>query len=160
MAKKRETGVIPDEIMAEILLAIPGAEVPPARRSAMGAKLLDRVSACDGEGASIVRAGTGKWLRFAPNVEMKILHDDGRMRSWLARFGPGGSIPAHIQTGDEEAFILEGWCLLDSEKICAGDYHRIGVGQRHGNIVSPEGCLIFVRSHSEKRHASDLLAAR
>ena len=160
MVKKHEAGVIPDEIMTEILLAIPGVEVPPARRRAMRAKLLDNVSARDGEGAIIVRAGTGKWLSFAPNVEMKILHDDGRTRSWLARFRPGGAIPAHIQTGDEEAFVLEGWCLLDSEKICAGDYHRIGVGQRHGNIVSPEGCLIFVRSHSEKRHASDLLAAR
>jgi len=108
----------------------------------------------------LVRADAGKWITFAPNVAMKVLHDDGTTRSWLARFGPGGRIPAHMQSGDEEAIILNGWCYLDDVKIKRGDYHMIAKGARHGNIHSPDGCLIFVRSHSEKRHASELTAAR
>ena len=108
----------------------------------------------------LVRQGEGDWITFAPNVEMKELRDDGQTRSWLARFGPGGRIPEHIQSGDEEAFILEGWCWLDDVKIGRGDYHSIKKGQRHGNIHSPEGCLIFVRSDSEKRNAAELMAVR
>ncbi|MEO8386074.1 MAG: hypothetical protein ABI583_12575, partial [Betaproteobacteria bacterium] len=64
------------------------------------------------------------------------------------------------QTGDEEAIIMQGWCYLDDAKINCGDYHLIRKGVRHGDIHSPEGCLIFVRSHSMARHASQLTAAR
>jgi ChrR Cupin-like domain len=158
--------MIPETILTEMLMALPTESPPADRKSAMLAELLRNVSAPHaGIGASavdtqltIVRADEGEWINFAKNVDMKILHVADGTRSWLARFGAGGSIPAHIQTGDEEAIVLTGWCYLDDEKICAGDYHRIGKGARHGNIVSPEGCLIFVRSHSAKRHASQLLA--
>lgn len=161
MDKTDKPTVLPEAITTELLLAMPGLEVSPARRQLLRGQLLGKIAAAGGgDGPLVVRAGAGKWINFAPNVDMKILHDDGRTRTWLARFGPGGAIPSHIQTGDEEAYVLEGWCLLDEVKIGAGDYHRIGVGQRHGNIVSPEGCLIFVRSDSGNRHANELVAAR
>ena len=113
----------------------------------------------------IVREGEGEWITFAPNVAMKVLHDDGATRSWLARswlarFGPGGRIPAHMQSADEEAIVLDGWCYVDDVKFNRGDYHMIEQGKRHGNIHSPEGCLIFVRSHSATRHASALNSVR
>lgn len=159
--------VIPETILTELLIALPGESLSADRKAGMLKQLLRNISApISTNHASaaitkpiIVRADEGKWINFANHVDMKILHDDGDTRSWLARFGPGGCVPAHIQTGDEEAVVLTGWCYLDDEKICAGDYHRIGIGQRHGNIVSPDGCLIFVRSHSAKRHASQLLQA-
>ncbi len=159
--------IIPETILTEMLMALPLQSPPADRKSAMLAELLRNVnsphtgmgvSAADAQ-PTIVRADEGEWINFAKNVEMKILHVADGTRSWLARFGAGGSIPAHIQTGDEEAIVLAGWCYLDDEKICAGDYHRIGKGARHGNILSPEGCLIFVRSHSAKRHASQLVSA-
>jgi hypothetical protein len=156
--------VIPEEILAEMLTALPGKSLAADRKAVLLKQILQNVGAASGTGDAIkkpiiVRADEGTWINFAKNVDMKILRDDGDTRSWLARFGAGGCVPAHIQTGDEEAVVLTGWCYLDDEKICAGDYHRIGIGERHGNIVSPEGCLIFVRSHSAKRHASQLLAA-
>ena len=159
--------VIPEAIVAEMLVALPMVSMEPDRKAFMRAELLRNVNAqlraSNADDAArkpiIIRSDQGTWINFAKNVDMKILHDEGGTRSWLARFGAGGCVPAHIQTGDEEAVVLTGWCYLDNEKICAGDYHRIGIGERHGNIVSPEGCLIFVRSHSAKRHASQLLAA-
>lgn len=168
-----EDGVIPEQLLAEMLIALPVASLQPEREAVMRAELLRNIAAkMSGIDAGdavnrpdvvkrpvVVRANDGVWINFAKNVDMKILHDDGSTRSWLARFGPGGCVPAHIQTGDEEAVILTGWCYLDDEKISAGDYHRIGIGERHGNIVSPNGCLIFVRSHSAKRHASQLVNA-
>ena len=112
------------------------------------------------DGMRIVRADEGKWINFADRVAMKVLHDDGDTRTWLARFQPGGKIPAHMQTGDEEAIILEGWCTVGGITFRKGDYQLVPKGSRHGEIISPEGCLIFVRSHSEKRSAAELRLAR
>lgn len=159
MAKPAQPPVIPPDLMAELLGALPAKAPAPRRTAAMRAALLKTVKAADTD-QILLRAGTGEWINFAPNVDMRILFDDGQTRSWLARFGRGGTIPSHIQTGDEEAIVLQGWCYLGDEKICTGDYHRISKGQRHGKIVSPEGCLIFVRSHSARRHASELMQAR
>ena len=174
MAKTTKTlqEIIPDELMVPLLLAIPAKTPGVKRRAAMKKSLLARMAKLAGQHADerraliptedylLVRAAAGRWITFAPNVAMKVLHDDGTTRSWLARFSPGGRIPTHIQSGDEEAIILEGWCYLDDVRINAGDYHMIGKGARHGNIHSPDGCLIFVRSHSEKRRASELTVAR
>ena len=170
MSKSTKTfqDVIPDDIMTQVLLSLP-ARTPTARRvAAMKKTLLARIDGLAVENVAIaaaaemivVRAAEGRWITFAPQVEMKVLHDDGMPRSWLARFWPGGRIPAHMQSSDEEAIVLEGWCYLDDVRIDQGDFHMIGKGARHGNIHSPDGCLIFVRSRSSKRHASELAAVR
>ena len=166
-ATSKNTNIFSDALLGKILEHSPTAsakELSAGRRAAMKKSLLARITATDaGQDAAaykLVRAAEGAWITFAPNVQMKILHDDGGTRSWLAKFSPGGRIPEHLQSGDEEAFILEGWCWLDDVRIVRGDYHMIAKGQRHGNIHSPEGCLIFVRSHSENRHASQLAAVR
>ena len=165
---KRIEAVIPDDLLAAMLVALPVTAPSSRRRTAMRKSLLSRVDKVVGEKAVeaakpemfFVRADEGQWFNFAPNVDMKVLHDDGDTRTWLARFGPGGCIPAHTQTGDEEAIVMAGWCYLDDVKINSGDYHLIRKDARHGSILSPEGCLIFVRSHSLKRHASQLTVAR
>ena len=170
---KTGSNIIPDLLLAEILLAMPGKSPAAARAAAMKKSTLERIArdaATNKDQAAaastadssmlIVREGEGDWITFAPNVAMKVLHDDGTTRSWLARFGPGGRIPAHMQSDDEEAIILDGWCYVDDVKFNRGDYHMIEQGKRHGNIHSPEGCLIFVRSHSATRHASALNSVR
>ena len=151
--------MIPATVLTEMLMALTVKSPPAQRKSAMLATLKKNVAAANRAKPVVVKADEGKWINFAPSVDMKILHVADGTRSWLARFGPGGCVPAHIQSGDEEAIILSGWCYLDDEKLSTGDYHRIGIGARHGNIVSPEGCLIFVRSHSAKRHVSQLVSA-
>jgi anti-sigma factor ChrR (cupin superfamily) len=166
-AAAKNANILSDAMLGVILENSPTASpkvLSASRRAAMKRSLLMRIAATDaGRDAAaykLVRGTEGEWITFAPNVAMKVLRDDGATRSWLAKFGPGGCIPEHIQSGDEEAFILEGWCWLDDVRIECGDYHMIGKGQRHGNIHSPDGCLIFVRSHSENRHASQLAAVR
>ena len=171
---KTESNIIPERLLEEILQAIPGKSPAAARQAAMKKSLLhridkevaannDHIAAAEEIADSsmlIVRAGEGDWITFAPNVAMKVLHDDGTMRSWLARFGPGGRISAHMQSGNEETIILEGWCFLDEIKLNRGDYHMIEQGHRHGNIHSPGGCLIFVRSNSGTRQAAALNSVR
>ena len=171
MKKTRKTpeSILPESLMAEMLAALPArANMPTAkRRTAMKQSLLSRVQATAKEDAEIgaaemriVRSNEGKWFSFAPNVEMKVLNDDGDTRTWLARFQAGGCIPAHRQSGDEEAIVLEGWCHVGEHVMRKGDYQLILKGARHGEIVSPEGCLIFVRSHSAKRSAAELSQGR
>lgn len=164
---KRSEAVIPEDLLAAMLMALPAAAPSSRRQTAMKKSLLSRIDSMVSEKAPekepemlLVRADEGGWYNYAPSVDMKVLHDDGATRSWLARFGPGGCVPAHTQTGDEEAIVMQGWCYLDDLKINSGDYHLIRKGARHGNILSPDGCLIFVRSHSLTRHASQLAAAR
>lgn len=164
---KRSEAVIPEDLLAAILMALPAATPSPRRQTAMKKSLLSRIDSMASENAAekgpevfLVRADEGGWTNFAPSVDMKVLHDDGATRTWLARFGPGGCVPAHTQTGDEEAIVMEGWCYLDDVKINSGDYHLIRKGARHGNILSPDGCLIFVRSHRLTRNASQLAATR
>ena len=171
MTKPRKTvpAVLPDKLVADILMAIP-AKAPPAKRAAaMKRDLMSRVAVqvneraaieAAADGMRIVRANEGRWINFADSVAMKVLHDDGETRTWLARFQPGGKIPAHMQSGDEEAIILEGWCTVGGITFRKGDYQLVPKGSRHGEIISPEGCLIFVRSHSEKRNPAELTAAR
>lgn len=160
--KKALASVLPEDLLGEMLLAIKPKTPPTARREKLKQSLLSRVGKLLAESRDevfIVRADAGTWITFAPQVEMKVLHDDGNTRAWLARLDPGGRIPAHLQSGDEEAIIMSGWCYLDDVKVNCGDYHRINKGARHGVIHSPDGCLIFVRSHSLKRHVSELVAA-
>ncbi|MEO8101754.1 MAG: cupin domain-containing protein [Betaproteobacteria bacterium] len=173
---------LPDSLVAEILTAMrPPVSTGPGgkRRAAMRRSLLARVQAASADddaidlvhdfandfaisaaGARIVRADEGAWITFAPNVAMKVLHDDGDTRTWLARFQAGGCVPAHLQSGDEEAYVVAGWCYVDRQIFRQGDYQLIPKGSRHGEIVSPEGCLVFVRSHSAKRSAAELAVAR
>lgn len=172
MTRTRKTidALLPDNLLAEILLALPveKATTPsPTRRATMKQSLLKRIDANRADDAAIaaaemriVRAREGQWIAFAENVDMKVLHDDGDTRTWLARFRPGGTVQAHLQTGDEEAYVLEGWCYVDRQVMRKGDYQLVPKGARHGKIVSPEGCLVFVRSHSAHRRAAELAAAR
>ncbi|MEP7154622.1 MAG: cupin domain-containing protein [Betaproteobacteria bacterium] len=159
--------VLPGDVVENLLKATKPAGLTEKRRTAMRQKLLAAVAtgvedpAIDKDASMrIVRAGEGSWITFAPNVEMKVLNDDGHTRTWLARFAAGGRIPAHRQTGDEEAIVLEGWCYVGEHEMHKGDYQLIRKGGRHGEIASPDGCLIFVRSHSDKKRASDLAVTR
>ena len=162
--------VLPDNLVAQLLAELPPAGPAPSvkRQAAMKKRILDQVgkesrdvlASAAAADMHIVRADEGRWFNFSPQVQMKVLHDDGDTRTWLARFQAGGRIPSHTQTGDEEAIILEGWCFVGDDEMHKGDYQLIRKGARHGEIVSPEGCLIFVRSHSEKKHVSELAFAR
>ena len=166
--KKMAQPVLPDAVLVEMLLAVPPVAPPPERAVAIKQELLAQIrqhgqqvpAAGSADAMRIVRADNGNWISFANQVAMKVLHDDGETRSWLARFQPGGRIPAHWQSGDEEAIVLDGWCQVGEAVLQKGDYQMVPKGSLHGEITSPGGCLIFVRSHSAKRSAAELAASR
>ncbi len=87
-----------------------------------------------------------KWRPINPLVSMQILHDDGETLSWYARFQPGGSLPAHDHTGDEESLVISGSCYLNDRLMQVGDYQLCRPGSRHDNVYSEHGCLLFIRT--------------
>jgi anti-sigma factor ChrR (cupin superfamily) len=91
----------------------------------------------------------GKWLRLSSEIEIKVLNDDGIMRSFLMRVAPGGSIPDHIHSeAEEECLVLEGEVEIDGELLRSGDYQISPKGSHHRTLVSPKGCLLFLRGSS------------
>jgi putative transcriptional regulator len=89
---------------------------------------------------------------------MQILLDDRNGRSTLLRMQAGGRLPAHDHPGDEECLVLEGSCFLGELRMHRGDYQHAGQGTRHGEVTSPDGCLLFIRSVKTKRNVETRLA--
>ena len=89
---------------------------------------------------------TAKWRPINPLVSMQVLHDDGETLSWYARFQPGGRLPAHDHTGDEESLVISGSCYLNDKLMQIGDYQICRAGSRHDNVFSEHGCLLFIRT--------------
>lgn len=89
---------------------------------------------------------TAKWRIINPLVSMQVLHDDGETLSWYARFQPGGRLPAHDHTGDEESLVISGSCYLNDKLMQVGDYQLCRAGSRHDNVFSEHGCLLFIRT--------------
>jgi quercetin dioxygenase-like cupin family protein len=87
-----------------------------------------------------------KWRAINPLVSMQVLHDDGETLSWYARFQPGGRLPAHDHTGDEESLVISGSCYLNDKLMQVGDYQICRAGSRHDNVFSEHGCLLFIRT--------------
>ena len=134
---------------SDILAALLGALTPvaPPDSAAIKSRILGRVEA-EGAGVTVVRAEQGEWTAFAPGVDVKILFDDGRTRTWLARLEREARLPGHDHPADEECLMLEGSVYMGDILMSAGDYQIARAGTRHTGVYSPAGCLLLVRSAS------------
>lgn len=119
---------------------------PVDRQAALKARILSRVAG-DAQPAplSTLRAHEGAWLRFAPGIEVKVLHQSGDMVSALVRMAPGASTPAHEHAADEECLVLEGEICFDDVRARAGDFHLAPKGSRH-TMRTDGGVLMHVRT--------------
>jgi anti-sigma factor ChrR (cupin superfamily) len=151
---KRERREAPDELLESVLLALAPIEPAPAARQALQARIMERVRRGEApveihyQNTVTIRAEGGEWRRLAPGVHMKRLHRDGVARSFLLRLSPGAALPVHRHDADEECLVLEGEVFLGELRVAAGDYHLARGGTTHGQIRSPHGALLFIRSAS------------
>ena len=92
----------------------------------------------------------GRWERtILPGIWQSILHVDEKNRRLTAyyRLDPGGRIPAHTHTGDEDVFILSGDLhCADGSVMRAGDLKRSTAGTFHPELWSVEGCVSLMVS--------------
>jgi anti-sigma factor ChrR (cupin superfamily) len=148
--KKEHSAVLPDDLVEGMAEAVTPVAPSPERAEAIRAKLLDRVRANRSRFVT-VRADEGRWIALAPGVEFKLLHDDGRMRSFLLRLAAGARLPAHGHSADESCVVLEGEAQLGEVVAHAGDFHLALEGSVHGEITSRTGALLFLHGPSATR---------
>ena len=145
---KDDTGQdpLPEDVIARLLDAlapVDGASV------ALKARVMQRIAAEEsGDAITTVRAGEGVWLPLIPGVAAKVLHDDGRVRTWLARLEAGARVPPHVHAGDEEILLLEGACIVGRDPMQAGDFQFSPAGSRHAEMTTSEGCVLLLRTSS------------
>lgn len=135
---------IPEDLAALLLDAV--APHSPGPSPALKAKVMERVAR--ESGISTVRAAAQGWIAVSAGVVAKVLNDDGRIRTWLARLAPNANLPAHSHHGDEECYVLEGQVFFGDCELNAGDYQVARAGTTHGEVRTPTGCLMLVRSPS------------
>ena len=64
----------------------------------------------------------------------------------LFRIKPGGVVPAHVHTKEEECLVLEGEIFIGTHRVGEGDLHIAKPGAAHGDITTKTGATVLVRS--------------
>lgn len=96
-----------------------------------------------------VPAGEQDWQPFAPGVRIKVLNEAAGIMSYLLRFEPGATLPAHRHPVDEECVVLEGSIDIGNRlHVSAGGFHLAWRDMLHAPIHSAGGATIFLRGAS------------
>lgn len=120
--------------------------LPPAPgRARMRQHLLERVADADDSHLTLA-AEDGTWQPWLPGVDLKVLHEQDGVMSYLLRLAPGARLPAHRHPLDEECVVLQGRLQVGSHtEVGPGGYHRAARGALHATIASRDGATIFLR---------------
>lgn len=79
----------------------------PAQARAIRRRLLERVADTD-ETHLTVPAGAAGWQAFGDGIQIKVLHENEGILSYLIKLAPGARLEAHRHPVDEECVVLEG----------------------------------------------------
>ena len=141
--EKAEIGAL----FARLAAGVRPAELSAERRSALKRRVRDLARATSATGTSTVRADDGEWLNVSPLVDVKILKRDASAgtQTMLMRVAPGGRIPAHRHTLEEEFIVIEGECRIGTHTLRSGDVHVAEAGSWHDDITTTAGALVMVR---------------
>lgn len=90
------------------------------------------------------KSGEG-WIEMLPKAHAKLLYTDGEAESYMIRLAPGAWAPAHDHPADEECLVLEGTLWQGDIFLQAGDFHVARPGDRHGDLRTDTGALVFIR---------------
>jgi quercetin dioxygenase-like cupin family protein len=145
--------------LAAIAEALRPAELSSAQRDSMRDRIAARTRTVH---TQTVRGGDVEWQSPWPNVFVKVLRQeaDSNLQMVLFRIEPGGVVPAHEHTKEEECLVLEGEILIGDHRVAAGDLHIARAGAAHGDITTQTGALVMVRSEIPPQYLQKLLAAR
>ena len=85
------------------------------------------------------------WVEMLPKAHARLLYTDGEAESYMIRLEPGAWAPAHDHPADEECLVLEGSLWQGDVFLTAGDFHVARPGDRHGDLRTDTGALVFIR---------------
>ena len=66
--------------------------------------------------------------------------ENKRPLSFLLKFEPGATYPAHNHPGGEEVFVVEGSIKFAKDNLNAGDYLYTAINNKHA-VWSKAGCI-------------------
>jgi quercetin dioxygenase-like cupin family protein len=134
-------------VFAALLESLRPAELGDERRKRMRDRVMQSISAPAPPGTSTVRSAQGEWLDVFPNVKLRVLQLDAAAgtQTLLIRAQPGGRIPRHQHSREEQFIVLEGECRLGEHRLRAGDVHVATAGSWHEPITTESGVLIWLR---------------
>ena len=119
--------------------------VAPAVAARIKHRLMERIAQSE-SGHLTVHAAADTWQRFNRGVEIKVLHEDAGIMSYLLRLAPGAAIDAHRHGIDEECVVLEGTVQIgESLVVHAGGFHLAHKDTLHARITTVDGATIFLR---------------
>ncbi len=146
-AARRPPSALPAEIAREISAAIAPAEITEQQRDLLRMRVMQRARDEPPQGTTTFRASDAQWVECTPHIQMKVLRQDAASgyQSVLFRVQPGGVMPAHRHTRDEEFIVLEGECYIGTHRLRAGDVHLAQAGSWHPEITTKTGVVVLLR---------------
>jgi quercetin dioxygenase-like cupin family protein len=141
-----------DERQAYLLEAmvdgLAAAELTESRCRALRKRVLAAAAESPPALTETVRGPSVPWQPAWEGVWLRVLRRDSsrNLQVTLLRIEPGGCLPAHAHTKEEECTVLEGEVLIGTHRLRKGDFHLVHPGARHPDITSPTGALLLVRS--------------
>ena len=91
------------------------------------------------------RLAEGDWQALLPGISVKTLRRDATTQTTLWRVQPGGTVPGHVHSHEEECLILEGSIVHAGVEYFPGDFLLALPGERHRVFESPRGALFMIR---------------
>jgi quercetin dioxygenase-like cupin family protein len=160
-ANKNKPAVLDAVAVEAIASAVGPAELSEAQRSSMRAKIASRIAPEQPANTHTVRAESVEWLSVWPNVWVKMLRQEpaSNLQMVLFRIKPGGIVPAHVHTKEEECLVLDGEIFIGDHRVGEGDLHVAKPGAEHGDITTRTGATVLVRSEIPPKYLKVLLAA-
>lgn len=81
---------------------------------------------------------------YPSGTMVKVLRDEGAVRSLLMKIPPGFHMDPHTHTTSEQHFILEGGYETSGWKFGPGSYHFLPAHHLHGPYESRDGAVVLV----------------
>ena len=141
---KRNESKDTDLLAAALAGLLRDAPPDPTSAARLRGRILDEARR---DRTQVLRAEEGEWVAFLPGVHIKSLRKDtqAQTQTTLWRIAPGGVIPPHPHTSEEECLVLEGSVVHDGVEYRAGDYLLAAAGVHHKAFTSPAGALLMIR---------------
>ena len=145
----KEDVLLLDELVAETIVPV---APPPALKSRLMSLVRDIP-----QNSRTVRANEGHWTQTPmPGVKVKLLTIDKTRgtATVMIDLAPGASLPEHGHHGDEQTFVISGSCRIGGVSLEKGDFHHVSGDERHGRVVSDDGCLLLLVVDEEDYRAA------